>query len=203
MKGTAASKGPADWDQRFAEPGHAYGETVNDFLAGCAQGLPPGAALTLAEGEGRNAVWLAQQGHRVTAVDFSATGRDKALTMAMRAGVMIDYRLGDLADFDPGRGQWDLVAAIFSQPPAPVRRRLHGRLAQALRPGGRFMLEAKAEAGGISENEMRDRMTSGTHLRSFVTAADIAHQILFLCSDAGCRITGQSLSVDAGLEGLT
>ena len=148
MKGTAASKGPADWDQRFAEPGHAYGETVNDFLAGCAQGLPPGAALTLAEGEGRNAVWLAQQGHRVTAVDFSATGRDKALTMAMRAGVMIDYRLGDLADFDPGRGQWDLVAAIFSQPPAPVRRRLHGRLAQALRPGGRFILEAKAEAGG-------------------------------------------------------
>ena len=65
------------------------------------------------------------------------------------------------------------------------------------------VIRAKAEAGGISENEMRDRMTSGTHLRSFVTAADIAHQILFLCSDAGCRITGQSLSVDAGLEGLT
>ncbi len=65
------------------------------------------------------------------------------------------------------------------------------------------VIRARAEAGGISENEMRDRMTSGTHLRSFVTAADIAHQILFLCSDAGCRITGQSLSVDAGLEGLS
>lgn len=64
------------------------------------------------------------------------------------------------------------------------------------------VIRAKAEAGGISENAMRDQMTSGTHLKSFVTASDIAHQILFLCSDAGRRITGQSLSVDAGLEGL-
>ncbi len=64
------------------------------------------------------------------------------------------------------------------------------------------VIRAKAEAQGISENAMRDQMTSGTHLRSFVTASDIAHQILFLCSDAGCRITGQALSVDAGLEGL-
>ncbi len=146
-KGTVPGKGPADWDRRYAEPGHAYGETVNVFLAGCAQGLPPGAALTLAEGEGRNAVWLASQGHRVTAVDFSATGRDKALTMAMRAHVMIDYRLGDLDDFDLGIDQWDLVVAVFSQPPATVRRRLHASLSQALRPGGRFILEAKAEPG--------------------------------------------------------
>lgn len=65
------------------------------------------------------------------------------------------------------------------------------------------VIRAKAEAGGISENAMRDQMTAGTHLKSFVTASDIAHQILFICSDAGCRITGQSLSVDAGLEGLS
>lgn len=64
------------------------------------------------------------------------------------------------------------------------------------------VIRAKAEAAGISENAMRDQMTAGTHLRSFVTASDIAHQILFICSDAGSRITGQSLSVDAGLEGL-
>jgi NAD(P)-dependent dehydrogenase (short-subunit alcohol dehydrogenase family) len=64
------------------------------------------------------------------------------------------------------------------------------------------VIRAKAEAAGISENAMRDQMTATTHLRSFVTAGDIANQILFLCSDAGRRITGQALSVDAGLEGL-
>lgn len=64
------------------------------------------------------------------------------------------------------------------------------------------VIRAKAEAAGISENAMRDQMTATTHLKSFVTAGDIANQILFLCSDAGRRITGQALSVDAGLEGL-
>jgi len=64
------------------------------------------------------------------------------------------------------------------------------------------VIRAKAEAAGISENAMRDQMTAITHLKSFVTAADIAHQILFICSDAGRHVTGQSLSVDSGLEGL-
>lgn len=64
------------------------------------------------------------------------------------------------------------------------------------------VIQAKAEAAGISNNAMRDELVSITSLRSFVTPDDIAHQILFLCSEAGCHITGQSLSVDSGLEGL-
>lgn len=169
MKGSAPCKGPADWDRRFAEPGHAYGTAVNVFLARSAQGLAPGTVLTLAEGEGRNAVWLALQGHRVTAVDFSATGRDKALTMAMRAHVMIDYWLGDLADFELGIDQWDLAVAIFSQPPAAVRRRLHAGLSRALRPGGRFILEAKAEAGSGPDA----RYPSVEHLCAELTGLEI------------------------------
>lgn len=64
------------------------------------------------------------------------------------------------------------------------------------------VIRAKAEAGGISENAMRDQMASITHMKTFVTATDIASTILFICSDAGRHVTGQSLSVDAGLEGL-
>jgi len=64
------------------------------------------------------------------------------------------------------------------------------------------VIRAKAEAQGISENEMRDKMAGIAHMREFVTAGDIANQILFICSDAGRHISGQSLSVDAGLEGL-
>lgn len=65
------------------------------------------------------------------------------------------------------------------------------------------VIEAKAKAQAISENEMRDRLAAIAHMKEFVTGTDIANQILFLCSDAGRRITGQALSVDAGLEGLT
>lgn len=64
------------------------------------------------------------------------------------------------------------------------------------------VIKAKAEAGGISENEMRTKMADVTLMKRFVTAGDIANQILFICSEAGRNITGQSLSVDAGLEGL-
>ncbi|MCR9072478.1 MAG: SDR family oxidoreductase [Alphaproteobacteria bacterium] len=64
------------------------------------------------------------------------------------------------------------------------------------------VIKAKAEAGGISENEMRTKMADVTLMKRFVTADDIANQILFICSEAGRNVTGQSLSVDAGLEGL-
>ena len=64
------------------------------------------------------------------------------------------------------------------------------------------VIKAKAEAGGISENEMRTKMADVTLMKRFVTAGDISNQILFICSEAGRNITGQSLSVDAGLEGL-
>lgn len=144
-------KGPAQWDQRFAEPGFAYGEAPNVFLASAVAGLPPGEAISLAEGEGRNAVYLAGLGHRLTAIDFSAVGRDKALDLARRSGVALSYRLSDLAELELGYECWDLVVAIFSQPASLVRRRLYGGLYRALRPGGRFILESKVEPGEGAE----------------------------------------------------
>jgi len=162
-------KGPAYWDQRFAEAGYAYGDAPNAFMASAAYGLPAGTALSLAEGEGRNAVWLAQQGHRVEAVDFSAVGRDKALALAHRKGVTLEYRLADLADLPWEPSRWDLVVAIFSQPLASVRRRLHAGLAQALRPGGHFILESKVEPGSGPDA----RYPGVDHLRAELMGLDI------------------------------
>lgn len=140
-------KGPAQWDLRFAEPGFAYGEAPNVFLVSAVAGMPPGEALSLAEGEGRNAVHLARLGHKVTAVDFSRVGRDKALDLAQRRGVGLVYQHTDLAELELDAECWDLVVAVFSQPPSLVRKRLHGSLCRALKPGGHFILESKVEPG--------------------------------------------------------
>src|SRR5439155_17255686 len=78
-----------DWDSRYSEPGWAFGTEPNDFLREQAHHMPQGRVLCLAEGEGRNAVWLAGQGHAVTAVDQSSAGLDKAQRLARRRGVRI------------------------------------------------------------------------------------------------------------------
>jgi len=138
------------WDARFAESGFAYGTEPNDFLREVLPDLPDwskgGDALSLCEGEGRNAVFLARHGFRVTAVDFSAVGFAKARDFAARQGVSIETVQADLAQFDLGESRWDLVIAIFAQPPAPVRRRLYAAMTRALRANGRFVLETKVQA---------------------------------------------------------
>lgn len=134
------------WDARFAESGYAYGAEPNDFLREVLPSLQQGDALSLCEGEGRNAVFLAEHGFRVTAVDFSGVGLAKARDFAARQGVSIETVQADLARFDLGEDRWDLVIAIFAQPPAPVRRRLYAAMARALRADGRFVLESKVQA---------------------------------------------------------
>lgn len=147
--------GPNDserWNARFAEPGYAYGDQPNDFLQAACSSMAPGDALTLCEGEGRNAVYLAKLGFRVTAVDFSEVGLRKANELAAAHGVAVTTLFADLADFDPGIGKWDLVVAIFAQPPSATRQRIYGRLQHCLRPGGAFVLETKVEVGATAQD---------------------------------------------------
>ena len=143
---------PAYWDARFAEDGFAYGTEPNDFLASVVAQLRVGDALCLCEGEGRNATFLAQRGFRTTAVDFSPVALRKAEALAAERGVSIATRCADLAGFDPGNAQWDLVTMIFGQPDCTIRRALYARIATCLRPGGAFVLETKAEAGATAES---------------------------------------------------
>ncbi|MEZ4364511.1 MAG: class I SAM-dependent methyltransferase [Kofleriaceae bacterium] len=131
------------WDERYGEAGFAYGDAPNDFLAAQAARLPPGGAiLSLAEGEGRNAVYLAGLGLRVTGVDASSVGLAKARELAAARGVTIETVVSDLADFDLGVDRWDGIVSIWCHTPAPLRARLHRAAVAALRPGGVFILEA-------------------------------------------------------------
>ncbi|MDQ6618494.1 MAG: class I SAM-dependent methyltransferase [Pseudomonadota bacterium] len=135
------------WDARFSEPGYAYGEHPNDFLRAAIAGIRPGEALSLAEGEGRNAVYLARLGFNVTAVDHSAVGLKKARELAAKHGVSITTELADLTDYDLGQDRWDLVLSIFSHPPSAMRQRLYRTVQRALRENGAFVLESKSVAG--------------------------------------------------------
>lgn len=130
------------WDERYSEPGYAYGTEPNDYLVSMAVHIPQGRVLSLAEGEGRNAAFLAQQGCDVTAVDSSAVGLQKAQELAVSKGLQIETVLMDLNDYDPGVDQWDAIISIFCHLPAEQRASLHRRVVQALKPGGVLLLEA-------------------------------------------------------------
>lgn len=131
------------WDQRYSAPEYVYGTAPNDFLVAMVDRLPAaGRVLCLGEGEGRNAVWLARQGFRVTGVDASAVGLAKVRRLAEQCGVEVATVPADLTDFDLGEACWDAVVSIFCHLPADLRRQVHGRVARALRPCGVFLLEA-------------------------------------------------------------
>ena len=132
----------AFWNDRFHQPGFAYGDQPNDFLHQQAALLPAGDALCLAEGEGRNAVHLAQLGHRVIAQDISPVGLAKAEHLAAERGVVITAQCCDLADFHPEPASTDLVVAIWMHLPPVLRAQVHARAVAALRPGGHLIVEA-------------------------------------------------------------
>ncbi len=130
------------WDERYAEPGHAYGTQPNDFLKTQCSRIPAGRVLCLAEGQGRNAVFLAQQGYDVTAVDASHVGLACARQLAAGRNVDIATVVADLGQFPLEAGAWQGIVSIFCHIPPPDRMRLHGQIAMALAPGGVFILEA-------------------------------------------------------------
>jgi SAM-dependent methyltransferase len=130
------------WDARYGEPGLAYGSEPNDFLREQAAQLPTGEALCLAEGEGRNGVYLAERGHRVTVQDLSAVGLAKAEKLAAERGVTLSTSCGDLQDFKPAAESTDLVVAIWMHLPSQLRAAVLARAISALRPGGHLILES-------------------------------------------------------------
>lgn len=132
------------WDERFSEPGYAYGTERNGFLASVAEQIPPGKVLCLAEGEGRNAVYLAGLGFDVTAVDTSTVGLAKAEALARDNGVTIETVLADLEDYSIEPGAWQGIVSIFCHLPPVIRAALHERCLRGLAPQGVFVLEGFA-----------------------------------------------------------
>ena len=130
------------WDQRFAEPGFVYGDQPNDYLRQVVARIPSGEVLCIGEGEGRNAVYLAEQGFSVTAVDASAVGLEKARGLAAERGVSIETIHADLADFVIEPGRWSGVIEVFCQLLPALRSQVHAAAAAGLAIGGAFVLEA-------------------------------------------------------------
>lgn len=130
------------WDERYSEQEFVYGTEPNDFLLGRYREIRRGGrVLCLAEGEGRNAVFLARQGFDVVAVDQSATGLEKAEKLAESYGVSISTQVMDLGDLELGQEQWDAIVSIFAHVPPAVRKRLHAELSVSLKQEGVFIFE--------------------------------------------------------------
>jgi len=131
------------WNQRFSGEGFAFGTKPNAFLATQAHRLQAGwRALVPGDGEGRNGVWLAQQGLIVDAVDASSVGVAKAEALAKERGVSINAQVADLLDWTWPRGQYDIVAAVYIHFFDGDRPRMHRAMMDALKPGGLILLEA-------------------------------------------------------------
>ncbi len=136
----------AFWDSRYAAADYAYGQESNTFVADMATHIPDGPVLCLAEGEGRNAVYLAKFDHRVTAVDQSAMGLNKALRLAEATGVVIETVHADLEFYQIIPGTWAGIVATFAHLPPPLRGKVHAAVVQGLIPGGIFIMEAYTPA---------------------------------------------------------
>lgn len=134
------------WDLRYAESDLVWSATPNQFVAAELADLRPGRALDLATGEGRNAIWLADRGWEVTAIDFSRIGIDKARALQKRheraRDLRIDWVHADVLSYDAGPASYDLVLLAYLQLPEGERRTVVRRGFDALAPGGTFFLVA-------------------------------------------------------------
>jgi SAM-dependent methyltransferase len=134
------------WNDRYAAAGYVYGQAPNAFVAEMVRHIPAGPVLCLAEGEGRNAVYLATLGHSVTAVDQSEVGLTKARQLAELRGVEIQTVVADLGDYRIVPGAWAGIVATFAHLPPTLRHSVHAAAVQGLRAGGVFILEAYTPA---------------------------------------------------------
>lgn len=132
----------AQWNLRYGDEEYFYGTTPNDFLKENAHLIPRGSVICVADGEGRNSVFLATTGRDVSSVDISDVGVAKTKKLASEKGVSVDAQVGDLADFDLGRNKWQGVISISAHLPISLRQDLHLRVIDSLAPGGVVLLEA-------------------------------------------------------------
>jgi SAM-dependent methyltransferase len=131
------------WDERYRDEAFVYGESPNEYLAAQRGRFRPGMrALVPGDGEGRNGVWLAEQGLDVVTIDLSEAGVNKARKLAAKRAVRITAIQADLTQWAWPVGEFDVVAAIFLHLPPDIRQPIHRKMLAALRPGGLLVIEA-------------------------------------------------------------
>ncbi len=140
------------WNKRYAAEAYAYGIAPNVFFREAIEKYRlKGKMLLPAEGEGRNAVYAAKNGLDVTAFDISKEGRKKALKLASKENVTINYELGEFFDLDVVNHQYDSAALIFAHFPPPLLSKYYKKVGELIRPGGMMILE------GFSKNNLKLR----------------------------------------------
>jgi hypothetical protein len=139
------------WDERYASSEYVYGSQPNIFFRESIDSLNPGRLLLPAEGEGRNAVYAASQGWDVHAFDSSVEGQKKALNLASKNEVVINYQLINISDFRASQG-YDLIALIYVHFDEDWREHFFQELIKSLNPGGRLIMEvfSKSQLGKTS-----------------------------------------------------
>lgn len=158
------------WDTRYAGEGYLFGTEPNRFLVSQRSLFSPKQMiLTAGDGEGRNGVWLAQQGLHVLAIDYSAVALAKAKQLATQTGVALGTEQADLATWSWGERRFDGIVAIFIQFAAPpLRVQLHQSMQRALKPGGVVVLQ------GYTPKQLEYRTGGPTELEKLYTAATLA-----------------------------
>jgi SAM-dependent methyltransferase len=157
------------WDDRYREKELLWTAEPNRFLVEVAADLDPGTSLDLAGGEGRNAVWLAERGWRVTVLDWSRVALEKGRALAEARGVadVVSFMEADLLDWAPARGTSDLVIVVYLQIPAPQREGVWRSAAAAVGPGGRLVVI------GHDSTNLSDGYGGPQHPEVLYTAADV------------------------------
>lgn len=130
------------WNERYSEEGYVYGTEPNGFLRENVFQIRSGPILSLCEGEGRNAVFLAERGFEVTGVDGSEVGLQKAQELARQRHVQLTTVVADLAEYTPPADTFGAAIAIFAHVPSTIRKRIFQLTVAALKPNGVFLIEA-------------------------------------------------------------
>jgi len=130
------------WNDRYSSEEFAYGTAPNKYLKEQLEKFKTGSILFPAEGEGRNAVFAAQLGWKVSAFDISAEGKNKALKLAEANNVVIDYQVGELETLNYQAEQFDVIALIYAHFPATIKSSIHQTLETYLRKDGYIIFEA-------------------------------------------------------------
>ncbi|HJW16877.1 MAG TPA: class I SAM-dependent methyltransferase [Flavisolibacter sp.] len=162
------------WDERYRDSEYAYGDQPNQYLEEQLGKLPVGKILFPAEGEGRNAVFAARQGWQVSAYDISNEGQKKALQLANRNHVSIDYEVGTLPTLHYKEGQFDVIALIYAHFPADIKSSLHKALDKYLRQGGTIIFEAFSKRH-IEFNEKNEKVGGPRDIASLFSVEEISN----------------------------
>ncbi len=168
------------WDERYDTSEYVYGTEPNSFLAEHWHTITGTKVLSLAEGEGRNAVFLAEKGFSVTAVDSSAVGLRKAKHLAGQRNVTIETVVHDLYTYQIPEASWDGIVSIFCHIPKAVRRDVCARVVRGLRPGGALLLESytpKQIAYDTGGPKSEDLLTTLDELRDDLHGLTVEHGV--------------------------